>query len=98
MQLSVFQGRSHGDPIPDANLAIVAQPARTVAQLAPGESAVVARIPTDPELVRYLVELSLAPGDVVALKEIGPFAPCDDRNAQRAACDRTRARAAVEVT
>jgi DtxR family Mn-dependent transcriptional regulator len=90
----------HGDPIPDANLAIVAQPARTVAQLAPGESAVVVRIPDrDPELVRYLVELSLAPGDTVALKEIGPFggpATIETRSGQHA-IGRELA-AAVEVT
>lgn len=64
----------HGDPIPDSNLSIAAQAARTVAELVPGESAVVARIPDrDPELVRYLLELSLAPGDRVMLERIGPF-------------------------
>jgi DtxR family transcriptional regulator, Mn-dependent transcriptional regulator len=64
----------HGDPIPDASLKITAQAARTVAELEPGESAVVTRVPDgDPELLRYLGELALVPGDAVELIALGPF-------------------------
>jgi DtxR family Mn-dependent transcriptional regulator len=64
----------HGDPIPDASLNITTQATRTVAQLEPGESAVVIRVPDgDPELLRYLAELALLPGDAVELTAIGPF-------------------------
>jgi DtxR family Mn-dependent transcriptional regulator len=64
----------HGDPIPDASLKITAQTARTVAELEPGESAVVTRVPDgDPELLRYLGELALVPGDAVELIALGPF-------------------------
>jgi DtxR family Mn-dependent transcriptional regulator len=64
----------HGDPIPDASLKITTHPARTLAELEPGERAVVARVPDgDPELLRYLAELSLLPGDAVELTGLGPF-------------------------
>ena len=64
----------HGDPIPDAALKITEQAARTVAELEPGESAVVTRVPdSDSELLRYLGELALVPGDAVELVALGPF-------------------------
>jgi DtxR family transcriptional regulator, Mn-dependent transcriptional regulator len=65
----------HGHPIPDAELRLV-PPAteRTLSTLEPGETAVVGHVPDeDPNLLRYLDNLGLVPGETVELVRNAPF-------------------------
>ena len=65
----------HGHPIPDAELRLV-PPAteRTLSTLEPGETAVVGDVPDeDPNLLRYLDNLGLVPGETVELVRNAPF-------------------------
>jgi DtxR family transcriptional regulator, Mn-dependent transcriptional regulator len=65
----------HGHPIPDAELRLV-PPAteRTLRTLEPGETAVVDHVPDDdPDLLRYLDNLGLVPGETVELVGNAPF-------------------------
>jgi DtxR family Mn-dependent transcriptional regulator len=64
----------HGDPIPDRELNLEGDRAGTLADLVPGESAAVTRVPDgDPELLRYLTELGLVPGSEVEVVILAPF-------------------------
>ena len=64
----------HGDPIPDRNLEIISAEARALLDLAPGDRATVSRVPdADADLLRYLDELALVPGQPVELTAIAPF-------------------------
>ncbi len=64
----------HGDPIPDADLNIAASELRVLAELEPGETATVRRVPDDDDaLLRYLSELALLPGAPVELVRSAPF-------------------------
>ena len=64
----------HGDPIPDSALRIAQGASRSVADLDPGDVAVVARVPDgDPELLRYLAEIALVPGLTLELTRSAPF-------------------------
>jgi DtxR family Mn-dependent transcriptional regulator len=64
----------HGDPIPDSELRVAPGRDQTLLDLAPGERAVVSRVPDgDPELLRYLTELGLVPGSSVELVSFAPF-------------------------
>jgi DtxR family transcriptional regulator, Mn-dependent transcriptional regulator len=64
----------HGDPIPDADLRIDPERLRTLASLAPGDEATIARVPDeDDDLLRYLSELALVPGKKVKLRKVEPF-------------------------
>ncbi len=65
----------HGDPIPDRNLRITrAAPPRALLDLAPGDRATVSRVPDrSSDLLRYLGELALVPGEAVELTAIAPF-------------------------
>jgi len=64
----------HGDPIPDRALRIADATSRSVADLGPGDTAVVARVPDgDPELLRYLAEIALVPGQSLELTRSAPF-------------------------
>ena len=64
----------HGDPIPSADLELDKTVARGLDELAPGTRAVVRRVPdSDRELLRYLDELGLVPGEVVELVASAPF-------------------------
>jgi DtxR family transcriptional regulator, Mn-dependent transcriptional regulator len=64
----------HGDPIPDAALNLRPTPLRPLAELEPGERATIRRVPDDDgELLRYLAELALLPGEKVALLDAAPF-------------------------
>jgi DtxR family transcriptional regulator, Mn-dependent transcriptional regulator len=64
----------HGDPIPDSALRIAAPASRSLADLDPGDTAVVARVPdSDPELLRYLAEIALVPGESLELTRSAPF-------------------------
>jgi len=64
----------HGDPIPDSALRIADGTSRSVADLDPGDTAIVARVPDgDPELLRYLAEIALVPGQELELTRSAPF-------------------------
>jgi DtxR family transcriptional regulator, Mn-dependent transcriptional regulator len=64
----------HGDPIPDAQLVIHEEEAGSLAELEPGASAVLVRVSdSDPEMLRYLGELGIAPGDRLELLGSEPF-------------------------
>lgn len=64
----------HGDPIPDAGLKVARLSLRPLADLEPGERAMVRRVPDgDAELLRYLAELSLVPGRRVTMRRTAPF-------------------------
>ena len=64
----------HGDPIPDAGLNVARSELRPLGALEPGEEAVVRRIPDgDADLIRYLSELDLVPGQTVAMRSAAPF-------------------------
>jgi DtxR family Mn-dependent transcriptional regulator len=63
----------HGDPIPDADLAVADAPLRTLAELAAGERATVRRVPDrDRELLRYLASVGLLPGRTVRVVAVEP--------------------------
>jgi DtxR family transcriptional regulator, Mn-dependent transcriptional regulator len=64
----------HGDPIPSADGAIDAVSPLSLADLEPGEAAVISRVPDrDPEQLRYLGELGIVPDQAVAVLEKHPF-------------------------
>ncbi len=64
----------HGDPIPDSALRIANDASRSLVDLVPGDTAVVARVPdADPELLRYLAEIELVPGHALELTRAAPF-------------------------
>jgi DtxR family Mn-dependent transcriptional regulator len=64
----------HGDPIPDKALRMETPSSRSVADLDPGDTAVVTRVPDgDPALLRYLAEIALVPGEELELKQSAPF-------------------------
>ena len=64
----------HGDPIPSAALELDHPEHRTLADLEPGKSARIERVPdSDPALLRYLDELGLVPGARVRLSAAAPF-------------------------
>jgi DtxR family Mn-dependent transcriptional regulator len=64
----------HGDPIPTRDLELVTSEGRALLNLAPGDRATVRRVPdNDADVLRYLDELSLIPGEPVELTAIAPF-------------------------
>ena len=64
----------HGDPIPDMKLQISDSPFRSLVDLGPGDSAVVVRVPDgDAELLRYLAEIAIVPGQPLELTLSAPF-------------------------
>jgi DtxR family Mn-dependent transcriptional regulator len=64
----------HGDPIPGPDLKLVITEATPLSTLEPGAKAVVTRVPDgDGELLRYLDELQLTPGNRVEVKDSAPF-------------------------
>jgi DtxR family Mn-dependent transcriptional regulator len=64
----------HGDPIPSAALELTSADERSLADVAKGRSAVVRRVPdSDRELLRYLDELGLVPGERVRVTDSAPF-------------------------
>jgi DtxR family transcriptional regulator, Mn-dependent transcriptional regulator len=65
----------HGDPIPSAALELDRSKLRGLDELEPGSRATVGRVPdSDRELLRYLDELGLVPGEVIDLVSSAPFA------------------------
>jgi DtxR family Mn-dependent transcriptional regulator len=64
----------HGDPIPTADLVIAPDPRQRLADLEPGQAAVVRQVPDgDPSLLRYLGDLGLVPEAGVAMVDKAPF-------------------------
>jgi DtxR family Mn-dependent transcriptional regulator len=64
----------HGDPIPDSELRIADGAFRSLVDLGPGDSAIVVRVPDgDAELLRYLAEIALVPGQELELTRSAPF-------------------------
>jgi DtxR family transcriptional regulator, Mn-dependent transcriptional regulator len=64
----------HGDPIPTRELVIEETPSRSLAVLLPGEHGVFVRISDQrPDMLRYLAELGIRPGDACEVVERQPF-------------------------
>jgi DtxR family Mn-dependent transcriptional regulator len=64
----------HGDPIPDSELRIADGAFRSLVDLGPGDSAIVVRVPDgNAELLRYLAEIALVPGQELELTRSAPF-------------------------
>ena len=64
----------HGDPIPTRDGEIDEAPTRSLADLRPGERGVFSRVSdSNPEMLRYLSERGIAPGDELELAGREPF-------------------------
>jgi DtxR family transcriptional regulator, Mn-dependent transcriptional regulator len=64
----------HGDPIPTRELKIVERPTRSLQSLEAGDSGVFARVSdSDPEMLRYLSERGIGPGEECEIVEKQPF-------------------------
>jgi DtxR family transcriptional regulator, Mn-dependent transcriptional regulator len=64
----------HGDPIPTRDLEIDEGPTRSMQSLEPGLAGTFVRISdSDPEMLRYLAEQGIAPGDEFEIVEKQPF-------------------------
>jgi DtxR family transcriptional regulator, Mn-dependent transcriptional regulator len=64
----------HGDPIPTADLVIEERSTESLAAPEAGECGVLVRVSdSDPEMLRYLAERGIAPGDAFEVIERQPF-------------------------
>ena len=64
----------HGDPIPTAELTIAEAPTVSLQALEPGTSGRFARISdSDPDMLRFLAERGIAPGDAFEVVDKQPF-------------------------
>ena len=64
----------HGDPIPTAEGEIDEAPTRSLAELEPGSSGIFVRVSdSDPDMLRYLAERGIAPGDRFEVVQREPF-------------------------
>lgn len=64
----------HGDPIPTRDGVIDEPPTRALADLQPGDRGVFVRVSdSDPEMLRYLAERGIAPGDPFEVLSREPF-------------------------
>jgi DtxR family transcriptional regulator, Mn-dependent transcriptional regulator len=64
----------HGDPIPTADGEIDETPTRALADLDPGAEGIFVRVSdSDPDMLRYLAERGIAPGDRFKVLEREPF-------------------------
>jgi len=64
----------HGHPIPSARLKIAQPKTKPLTALQPGDEAKVQTVPDgDGEVLRYLVSISLVPGQIVVLVQVAPF-------------------------
>jgi DtxR family transcriptional regulator, Mn-dependent transcriptional regulator len=64
----------HGDPIPSRELTIEDRPTQSLQSLAAGACGIFTRISdADPEMLRYLAERGIAPGDRFEVVERQPF-------------------------
>ncbi|HET9074398.1 MAG TPA: metal-dependent transcriptional regulator [Solirubrobacteraceae bacterium] len=71
----------HGDPIPNRRLEVDERALPTLADLAPGDRAIIVRVSdADPAMLRYLTELEISIGDELQLVARQPFeGPCQVR-------------------
>ena len=64
----------HGDPIPSAELELSESPTEPLDSLRAGDEGLFVRVSdSDPEMLRYLAERGIAPGDRFAVRERQPF-------------------------
>jgi DtxR family Mn-dependent transcriptional regulator len=64
----------HGDPIPSAELELEERPTERMESLQPGDEGLFVRVSdSDPEMLRYLAERGIAPGDRFSVRERQPF-------------------------
>jgi DtxR family Mn-dependent transcriptional regulator len=64
----------HGDPIPSADLVMPEEPTEALADLEPGAAGTFVRVSdSDPEMLRYLAERGIAPGDDLRVEDKQPF-------------------------
>jgi DtxR family Mn-dependent transcriptional regulator len=64
----------HGDPIPTRDGEIDERPTRALADLRPGERGTFSRVSdSNPDMLRYLSDLGIAPGDTLELRGQEPF-------------------------
>ncbi len=64
----------HGDPIPTPDLVLEETATTSLAACEPGAAGVFARVSdSDPEMLRYLAEREIAPGDRIEVLERQPF-------------------------
>jgi DtxR family transcriptional regulator, Mn-dependent transcriptional regulator len=75
----------HGDPIPTADGEIEHASTRALGELEPGDSGIFVRISdSDPEMLRYLADQGIAPGDDFEIVDKQPFdGPISARFAER---------------
>ncbi len=64
----------HGDPIPTSDLELDETPTRTLQSLEPGASGMFTRVSdSDPDMLRFLAERGIAPGDRFEILDKQPF-------------------------
>jgi DtxR family transcriptional regulator, Mn-dependent transcriptional regulator len=64
----------HGDPIPSADLQLRERETHSLDSLAPGDGGIFVRISdSDPEMLRYLAQRGIAPGDRLEVIDRQPF-------------------------
>jgi len=64
----------HGDPIPSADLELEERPTRSMESLQVGEQGVFVRVSdSDPQMLRYLTDCGISPGDRFLVRERQPF-------------------------
>jgi DtxR family Mn-dependent transcriptional regulator len=64
----------HGDPIPSADLVLEEEPTESLASLEPGTGGTFVRVSdSDPDMLRYLAERGIAPGDELQVNDKQPF-------------------------
>jgi DtxR family Mn-dependent transcriptional regulator len=64
----------HGDPIPSVDLVMPEEPTDSLADLQPGDEGTFVRVSdADPEMLRYLAEQGIAPGDDLRVTDRQPF-------------------------
>lgn len=64
----------HGDPIPTSDLELVEPDTRRLSDMEPGDRGTVVRISdSDPDMLRYLAEIEVHPGDSIQVIDRQPF-------------------------
>ena len=64
----------HGDPIPSADLVLEEEATESLAALEPGACGTFVRVSdSDPDMLRYLAERGIAPGDDLRVRDKQPF-------------------------
>jgi len=64
----------HGDPIPNAELELEEPSTRRMDSLAPGDEGTFVRVSdSDPEMLRYLADRGISPGERFAVRDRQPF-------------------------